>query len=371
MAGAALRAVGKHGNLAPMRRLLAIAGLLFVLTGCGGADDRAPFTDSRIPPSLGPRFWPPEGWAWGLIGVGEAPVQRYGVSSTAGSPRGNILILTDDRELAEAWFETARDLNAMGYSVWVLERAGQSGSARYAGPRELIHAPTFDDDVAATRALARSIVSADSETPLTVVGQGVGALIALRAVQTGAPAAALVLSGPKLKPEGALPAWPAWLMKLGAGHLPTSVGQGWKREGPDDFKAGRTQDRLRGAVQRAWQTANPDLRMGGHSLGWTSAFAVAGTSLQEDAAAVRQPTLLLVAKSDARTTDDFALCQALQTCRAAAYANPPRLSKTAQRTGRAFHIETSAVRAWWLNEVTCMAPTHPRIPRTTTEACPT
>ncbi len=350
-----------------MRRLFVLAGLLLLLAGCGGADSRAPFTDSRIPPSLGPRFWAPEGWAWGLIGVGDAPVQRYGVSSTVGTPRGNILILSDDREIAEAWFETARDLNTMGYSVWVLERAGQGGSARYSGgPRDLIHAPTFDDDVAATKALARSIVTADSETPLTVVGQGVGALIALRAVQTGAPAAALVLSSPNLKPDGALPGWPQWLMKLGAGRLPAGVGQGWKREGPDDFKAGRTQDRQRGAVQLAWQTANPDLRMGGHSLGWTAGFAALAKAAEGRLSSTRTPTLMM-AGGDANIADrGVAACEVMPACTLGGVVNRP-----SKPVGASLFLAPDDTRTWWLRRLTCQAPEHPHLPAPDREVvCP-
>ena len=65
-----------------MRFRLALAGLLLLLAACGGGDGRAPFVESRIPPALSPRFWAPDGWAWGLLKVGDAPAQRYGVSST-------------------------------------------------------------------------------------------------------------------------------------------------------------------------------------------------------------------------------------------------------------------------------------------------
>lgn len=337
-----------------MRRLIVLAGLFLLLAGCGGADGRAPFAESRIPPSLGPRFWAPEGWAWGLVGVGDAPVQRYGVSSTLGAPRGNILILTDDRELAEAWFETARDLNAAGYTVWVLERAGQGGSARYAGPRELIHVPTFDDDVAATKALARTIVQTDEQTPLTIVGQGVGGLIALRAVQTGAPAAALVLSSPRLKPEGPLPAWPRWLMSVGVGRLPGGIGDGWSRDGPDDYGAGKTQDRQRGAVQLAWQTANPDLRMGGHSLGWTSAFAATASVVRTDLAATRTPALFL-----APNAAGVEVCEALPACAVEAAPNTPTLPAP---PGPGLFLQRDDVRSWWILQVACATPAHPRLP---------
>lgn len=265
-----------------MRRGLVLAGLILLLTGCGGADERAPFAESRIPPSLGPGFWPPEGWAWGLIKVGDAPAQRYGVSGPTGTPRANILILTGYGETAEVWFETARDLNAAGYSVWVLERAGQGGSERYAGPRDLIHVPSFDGDIASVKALARTIVQGAPETPLAIVGYDVGALVALSAVQSGAPARSLVLESPDLEPDGGPAALPGWLLKIGLGRIPAGWGQGWNREGPDAFKAGLTRDLLRGGVQKAWQTANPDLRMGGRTLGWNAAFKATSKTAGEN-----------------------------------------------------------------------------------------
>lgn len=316
-----------------MRRLIALAGLIVLLSGCGGADDRAPFTDSRIPPSLGPGFWAPEGWAWGLIGVGEAPVQRYGVSSTVGTPKANILILTGQGETAEVWFETVRDLNAAGHTVWVLERAGQGGSARYGGPHDLIHAPTFDDDLAAVRVLTRTLVQGSPETPVILVGAGVGGLVALRAAQQGATVDGLVLSAPDLQPDGALDGWQTWLARVGLGAAPQGFGAGWKRDAPDAFARGLTGDRDRGGLQTAWQTANPDLRMGGVSLGWRGAFAEAATAAREGVAATRTPTLLLAAGGG----EGDAVCQALLTCRATSLPGARALP----------HLDRPAIRTAW------------------------
>lgn len=322
-----MRATEKHENLAPMRRLLALAGLFLLLTGCGGADGRAPFVESRIPPALGPGYWPPDGWAWGLIGLGEAPVQRYGVSSTTAAPRGNLLILTDDGQTAEAWFQTARALNARGYTVWVLERAGQGGSARYSGPRDLIHAPSFDDDVATTRALARMIVVGDRDTPLTLVGRGVGGLVALRAAQARTPATRLVLLEPRLAASGG-PALPDWLLRTGVGRLPAGWGQSWKRE-----RAPGEPGRLSPAdVQHAWQTANPDLRMGGHSLGWNAAFATAAKTAEAGLATTRTETVLV--GGDAAAQD---ACRGMSRCKAL----PDKAA-----------VEILA----------CLAPPHPKVP---------
>lgn len=346
MAGAALRAVGKHGNLAPMRRLLAIAGLLFVLTGCGGADDRAPFTESRIPPSLGPRFWAPEGWAWGLIGVGDAPVQRYGVSSTAGTPKANILILTGYGETAEVWFETARDLNARGYSVWVLERAGQAGSARYAGPRDLVHAPSFDDDVAATKLMARMLAAGGPDTPVVLLGHDVGGLVALRALQTGAPVKAAVIESLSL-PDA--PATPAWLMNLGVGRAPSGVG-GWSRGGPDAFTRGLTLDRQRGAVQLAWQTANPDLRMDLPTLGWQAAAARTAKQTQDGAPAIKKPVLFVGVLGTPGGDRAEGLCRRIGGCQTAYIGDAG-----GKRVGPALHLESDQTRSEFLKAVTCAA----------------
>ncbi len=316
-----------------MRRLTALACLLVLLSGCGGAGDRAPFTDSRIPPSLGPGFWAPEGWAWGLIGVGEAPVQRYGVSSTLIAPRANILILTGEGETAEVWFETVRALNASGHTVWVLERAGQGGSARFGGPQDLIHAPSFDDDIAAVKTLTRTLVQGSPDTPVILVGAGVGGLVGLRAAQQGAPVDGLVLSAPDITPNGALEGWQIWLAKAGLGAVPQGLQAGWKRGAPDAFARGLTGDRQRGGLQMAWQMANPDLRMGGVSLGWRGAFAQAATAAGDDLAGTRTPTLLLAAPGN----ESEAACSAMPACEAAPLAGARPLP----------HLDRAPVRAAW------------------------
>src|SRR5262249_31672451 len=104
-----------------------------------GHDSRDGFADSRPPPGLAERFYPPEDWAWGFLQVGDAPAQRYGVAAPPVTPRADVLILPDYGESAETWFETARDLTASGYVVWVLEGVGQGGSGRLTGHRDLGH----------------------------------------------------------------------------------------------------------------------------------------------------------------------------------------------------------------------------------------
>lgn len=327
-----------------MRLRLALAGLLLLLAACGdGGDGRAPFVESRIPPALSPRFWAPDGWAWGLLKIGDAPAQRYGVSSTPITPQAQILILGGYGESAEAWFETARDLNARGYSVWVLERAGQGGSERYALPRDLGHAPGFEGDVQAVKTLARMMEAGSPGTPIIILGHSVGGLVAIAAVEQGAPAQGLILSAPAFAGNDLIDGSKANLVKVGLGRLPAAIGSGWSRGGPDARGQGLTADHWRGAVQKAWQTANPDLRMGGPSLGWLAAFRAASKAVEPGLPGLETPTLLLSGGLDrnADAAEQARVCKAMARCTLHAF-----------KSGRhALHLETDTVRRPWLAAV--------------------
>lgn len=326
-----------------MLRRLALAAVLLLLAACGGGDGRAPFVESRIPPALSPRFWAPEGWAWGLLKIGDAPAQRYGVSSTLITPQAQVLILSGYGESAETWFETARDLNARGYSVWVLERAGQGGSERYALPRDLGHVPNFKDDIRAVQTLTRMMQSSVPDTPIILLGHDVGGLVGVAAVEQGAPAAGLILSSPEFAGQDLIDGSKANLVKVGLGRLPAAFGSGWSRSGPDSRGQGLTADRWRGAVQREWQIANPDLRMGGPSLGWLGAVRTTSKAVEPRLGQLGTPTLLFSGGLDrnADVAEQARVCKAMARCTLYSF-----------RTGRhALHLETDAVRGPWLAAV--------------------
>ena len=326
-----------------MRLRLILAGLLLLLAACGGGDGRAPFVESRIPPALSPRFWAPEGWAWGLLKIGDAPAQRYGVSSTPITPQAQILILSGYGESAEVWFETARDLNARGYSVWVLERAGQGGSERYALPRDLGHAPSFNDDIRAVKTLARMMEAASPGTPIIILGHSVGGLVAVAAAEQGAPVEGLILSAPAFAGKDLVDSSKASLVKVGMGRLPAAWGAGWNRNGPDGRGEGLTGDIWRGGVQKAWQTANPDLRMGGPSLGWLSAFRQTSRAIEPGLARLETPTVLLSGGLDrnADAAEQARVCKIMAHCDLATF----------KAGHHALHLESDAVRAPWLAAV--------------------
>ncbi|HEX7760444.1 MAG TPA: alpha/beta hydrolase, partial [Caulobacteraceae bacterium] len=161
--------------------------MLLTLAACKGDGADEPFVESRTPADLGPRFYPPENWGWGLVQVGNAPPQRYGVSAPPTAVRAQILVLPDYGETAETWFETAGDLNAMGYNVWVLDGAGQGGSGRLTQPRDLGYLRSFNPDLAAVGAMVATVIRPTPTAPLILLGQGVGGMIAVRAIERGLP----------------------------------------------------------------------------------------------------------------------------------------------------------------------------------------
>lgn len=315
-----------------MVRASLIAALMLSLVACGPEDARAPFAESRLPPSLSARFYPPEGWAWGYVGVGEGPLQRYGVASTHRVPTAIVVIVPGYGETAETWFETASDLIGQGCTVWILDRAGQGGSGRYASPRDLGFVPSFEREVSALRELVRVVIKPPPNARLVLVSHADGAVVALAALRSGLRADALVAGSPAL-------ASPPPTRLLGAVRKPDARPTGWRawdRDAPDDHAAKRTHDPYRGAVTKAWMTANPDLRLAGPAIGWIKAYEVASRTLKSGAAQLRAPVLMIAPEARAAT-----LCRQAPDCRIEALPG----------ARAALHLEADRWRAPWLKSV--------------------
>jgi lysophospholipase len=291
--------------------------LVVGLAACRGPDALEPFTDSRIPPGLPLRFYPPQGWAWGLIKIGDAPAVRYGVAAPASRPAGTIIILPDHNETAEAWFQTVRDLNARGYVVWVLERQGLGGSGRSALPRDMPHAKSFDADVAALGVLAARVSHGRPRFLLTFGDSGI---IAAHAVELGLPVDGMILVQSGL---GAAPSVIApedkminRMASFGFGAFRLPGGGDWRRAQSSERLSVTAEEAERLWVTKLWQTANPDLRMGDPSAGWLHASREA--YLTANAGWPRVRTRVLSVGDDA--------CRGPADCR---HAPKPELSTSA------------------------------------------
>ncbi len=252
-------------------------GLVLLLSACGGQDARAPFTDSRIPPGLAQKGWPPAGWAWGLIQVGDNPPQRYGVLGPTIAPRAQVLILPGYGDFAESWYLAVADFAARGYTVWVLDGGGQGGSGRWTSPRDLGHVPAFASDDVAVSHMIGQVIRPQGSQPFVVIAEGTAGVLATRSVQgRRLPASEVILAAPTLRTPGDVAAVSSLsaAQRLGLGTLRAPGAHGWDRAEPAGPQGGPD------AVRHAWQVANPDLRMGGPSLSWLAAFDALGREVE-------------------------------------------------------------------------------------------
>ncbi|MGA0600436.1 serine aminopeptidase domain-containing protein [Caulobacter sp. KR2-114] len=316
-----------------MGRGWAAIAVLLLLAACTGRDAARPCAETRTPPTLGARFYPPEGWGWGLIQLGDAPPQRYGVGAPATAMRAQVLILPDYGESAETWFETAADLNARGYGVWVLDGSGQGGSGRLTGPRDLGYLRSFNPDAAAVRAIIATVIRPPKDTPLFILGEGVGAMVAVRAGERPLAAQGMILSSPALdeRPGGAMTDFEVLL----GGRRRALGGHAWRRDAGDPFTWGGTHDPWRGRAPRLWQAANPDLRVGDPSVAWVSAYNLSARLARDDLKSLQAPTLVLEPAKGARG------CRDLPHCEAHVLAD----------AGPMLELERDAVRQAWLADI--------------------
>jgi len=268
-----------------VRRALALV-LILLLAGCKRTDERAPFTDTRLPPGLAQANWPPDGWTWGLIQIANGPPQRYGVAPASDITRAQVLILPGYDGLAEDEFGAICDFNARGFVAWALEGQGQGGSGRFVTPRDLGYAPSLEGDVGAIRQMVAAAIHPSPAAPLTAIAYGTAAPEALRAAQEGlAGVSGLILVDPRFWAPGA-PVDPAMARRmtwLGLGRWRAPGQNPWRRDAVDPDP-----------VRHDWQTANPDLRMGGVSYAWIAAFDNLMRQLQAgDWRDVAMPVLIL------------------------------------------------------------------------------
>src|SRR5579871_5646097 len=64
---------------AGLAALALVVWIGLVSLGLAPRDSEDPFVETRPPPALPERFYPPAAWAWGLLQADDAPPQRYGV----------------------------------------------------------------------------------------------------------------------------------------------------------------------------------------------------------------------------------------------------------------------------------------------------
>ncbi|WKL56652.1 alpha/beta fold hydrolase [Asticcacaulis sp. ZE23SCel15] len=283
-----------------MRLLPAIVALsVLCAAGCAKNQDDAPyppdkaFVDSQIPPGLSPQYFPPAGFVWSGFKSGNLPEARYGVAAPPTNPRADILIVADARFPAEAYFELARDLISLNYTVWIYEAPGQGGSGRYFLQGDKIHTPDFDYSVQAVEDLVSKVIRPSSGRPIYIVGTGTGALTALSIDPKTIPIGGVIAYSPYLRPP----------------ESPPTV---WRGENvPSDEWA---------QTAHKWQRANPDLRLREVSQTWQTEMDKAvgkvtspglkGLSFRQEA----PRRLIITGEEAAPPNDPGRICAGIKIC---------------------------------------------------------
>jgi len=237
-----------NGSFAPFpaslsRRHLLAGALGSGLSGCGLRErletQARAFTDLQIPSGLPPEYYPPRGFVWSGLTVGNGPQARYGVAAPPVNPMAHMLILTDAAHPAEASFDLAQTFYGAGISVWLYEPPGQGGAGRYALQNGQVDMPDFRAGLKGATTLITDIIRPSATRPLWVLGLGSGAVTAL--MLEGVPVARLCVYGLWDTPQAA-------------------SADIWSGDSLPEDAVGR--------IAHRWQKANPDLRLRGVTRRW-------------------------------------------------------------------------------------------------------
>ncbi len=90
------------------------------------------------------RFTRPDGWLWGRLTNADGARLRYGLIARHQNPVANIVMVGGLSEFAEKYFETIRDMDALGYNCYFMDTMGQGGSGRYLSDHFKRHSLGFD-----------------------------------------------------------------------------------------------------------------------------------------------------------------------------------------------------------------------------------
>ncbi len=227
-------------------------------------------------------------------------------AATARPLKGTVVILTGRNECIEKYFETVGDLQKRGFGCAIMDWRGQGGSDRLLRNRERGYVKRFDDYVRDLGQFFEEVVLPDCRGPYYVLAHSTGATVALLAM----PALVnrvrrMVLLAPFLTLPGQRMSMrmvrriTTLLTLLGLGRLYAAWGPRPKQAAPFEGNA-LTSDSGRYGRYVRFCEARPELALGGPTIRWLRAAAIAaGTvSAPEFMARNMVPSLIVAAGAD-------------------------------------------------------------------------
>lgn len=233
--------------------------------------------------------------------------------------KGTIIALHGRNECIEKYFETAADLNAMGFDVLTFDWRGQGGSQRLIKDPMRGHVRRFTDYLVDLDAVFQDLALPDCRGPFFIVAHSTGALIALlaapdmlnRVERMVLLAPFLGMKGQRLS-TGAAGRLAAFLRFFGLGRIYMAGGPRPREIRPFDGNL-LTSDPKRYGRNAALYQKHPHLALGGPTASWVAGSVAAMRAIarrgRSPAPRQRMPILMLAAGND-RIVENAAIDEA-------------------------------------------------------------
>lgn len=243
----------------------------------------------------------------GTLTTRDGKTLRYARFAASARPlKGSVVILPGRNEPIEKYFETIRDLAARGLGSAVMDWRGQGGSSRLIRDPMRGYVRSFSDYVADLDQFFAEVVLPDCRGPYYLLAHSTGSLIALLAGPSLVNRVRrMVLCVPFLDGVG-LPASAVTIRRIATAlrcaGLGTRYAFGGKRP---EQSAPFTTNRLTTDIDRYGRNmllfeTHPQLALGGPTVSWIRAAAIASAKVHDPAfmARLQLPMLFIAAGAD-------------------------------------------------------------------------
>ncbi|XOV79789.1 MAG: alpha/beta fold hydrolase [Aestuariibacter sp.] len=245
-------------------------------------------------------------------------------SVIAPNSQGTVVLSTGRTEGAIKYKELFYNLFQNGFSVYAMDHRGQGQSQRLASNPNKGHVEDYQDYVADLHKFMTQIVLTESQhKPLLLCHSMGGTIGALYNLAYPEQFAKVIYASPMFKINAPIPVWLAKAV-IALDLLVNRIfsQQPWYFPGQGDYQAEAFENNAVTHSQTRFQLTNQDLGrvnalLGGITTQWLSASLKAMQTIDECAARLVQPTLMLQAGADSvvGNAQQQRICQKMPNCR--------------------------------------------------------
>jgi len=256
----------------------------------------------------------PPGARFHYVNNGSQRLRVMTAPSVRSEARGSIILQPGRTEFIEKFFETVEDFLKLGFAVLVLDPRGQGLSGRILGDPMKSYVDSFDDYSDDLSFVIKTFAD-DLPKPHILVGHSMGGTIVLQSILSGRThPAACVCTAPMLALHELDSSFLSVVFKFlsWAGMRKKTLPLQAQRNGrPVSFRANKlTSDPNRYQLWATYFENHPRLRLGAPTYGWIAAAMSAMKFINDNAAHLKIPSLIIACGADPIVTpasnSDFA-----------------------------------------------------------------